>query len=127
MTQYYNIYLIFDDWREMGKSIYQTEKGVELSMGDFHSGTTFAGKIALDDEDAKEWMKALRAGFQPAFWVMQREPAASPHGSPCGASAPMIGEKGEGNEGTRLASDRIQRGEVPAGSASNPMPMCSTR
>jgi hypothetical protein len=87
MTQYYNIFLIFDDWREMGKSIYQTEKGVELSMGDFHSGTMFAGKIALGDEAAKEWTEALRAGFQPVFCVMQQpEPSASAPG----------GERGEG-------------------------------
>jgi hypothetical protein len=64
------IKLVFDDWREMGKSIYQTEAGVQLSMGLFHSGTSWPGTIELDTEDADELAAALAAGFQPVFWVL---------------------------------------------------------
>jgi len=67
------IYLVFDDWRERGKSIYVTEQGVELTMGEFHSGTTFPGSIALDGENEAELRQALRDGFQPVFWVLEAE------------------------------------------------------
>jgi hypothetical protein len=30
------IELIFDDWKKNDKSVYFTQKGVELSRGDFH-------------------------------------------------------------------------------------------
>jgi len=66
-----NIYLVVDDWRRHGKSVYSTEAGVQLSMGDFHSGTTFPGTIELDEEDAAELRRALRDGFQPVFWILE--------------------------------------------------------
>ena len=38
--------LVFDDWRvPSGKSIYQTEEGVELSMGLLHSGSKGAEAV----------------------------------------------------------------------------------
>ena len=45
---------IFYDWIKDGKSVYQTEKGITLSDGDLHSGSTFNGVIALWDRDTKE-------------------------------------------------------------------------
>ena len=61
------IKLVFDDWKEKGKSIYNTEKGIELSMGQFHSGTTFNGDITLDEEDEKELRRAIFNGYRPSF------------------------------------------------------------
>lgn len=63
------IKLIFDDWKLKGKSVYSTPAGAELSNGDFHSGTTFAGEIELTDEQTYELRLALMAGFRPCFWV----------------------------------------------------------
>lgn len=63
------IKLVFDDWKKNGKSIYSTQKGVDLSAGDFHSGTTFKGEIHLNPEQEKEFKKALKQGYQPAFWI----------------------------------------------------------
>lgn len=63
------IELVFLDWQKGGKSVYNTKKGVELSTGQFHSGTTFDGSIALDQEDAKELAGALKEGYHPCFWV----------------------------------------------------------
>jgi hypothetical protein len=64
------IKLIFDDWRFQGKSIYNTEVGLDLSSGDFHSGSTFKGEIELEPDQFDEFKTALEKGYQPAFWVM---------------------------------------------------------
>lgn len=61
----------FDDWKECGVSIYQTEKGVELSMNDFHSGTVFQGTILLDEEHSQALIGALREGYTPTFTVFE--------------------------------------------------------
>ena len=39
------IKLVFLDWEKDGKSIYNTPEGVELSFGQFHSGTMFDAEI----------------------------------------------------------------------------------
>ena len=61
--------LVFDDWKYRGKSIYATDAGIELSKGDFHSGTTFDGEIILDPEQEEEVSLAMIAGFSPSFQV----------------------------------------------------------
>jgi hypothetical protein len=71
MTRPVKIYLVLDDWRRQGKSVYSTEAGVQLSVGDFHSGTTFPGTIELDGANEVELRAALRDGFQPVFWVLE--------------------------------------------------------
>ncbi len=48
-----------------GQSIYNTEEGLRLRLGDFHSGSTFRGTIEVDDKD--ELRDALAGGFQPVF------------------------------------------------------------
>jgi len=63
------IKLVFDDWKLKGKSIYNTEVGVELSQNDFHSGTTFDGEIHLDLEEEVELTIALMAGYTPSFMM----------------------------------------------------------
>ena len=65
------IKLVFDDWQNQGKSIYCTPKGVELSENEFHSGSTWSGEIELTPDQEKELERAIKAGFQPAFWVTQ--------------------------------------------------------
>jgi hypothetical protein len=41
--------LVMEDWRQVGTphSIYNTEIGVALSLGDMHSGTTFEAVVEL--------------------------------------------------------------------------------
>ena len=63
------IKLVFLDWRKKGQSIYSTPEGIELSKGDFHSGSTFHGEIILEREEGEEFRKAILKGFQPCFWV----------------------------------------------------------
>jgi len=63
--------LVFDDWKKQGNSVYNTEKGVELSSGDFHGGTTFNGEIHLDGEQEEKLRVALMAGYTPSFIVME--------------------------------------------------------
>ena len=58
--------LIFNDWRKIGEaeSIYNTELGIELSLGDLHSGSTFEADVILTDEiesDLKEAIKNNKA------------------------------------------------------------------
>ena len=63
------IKLVFCDWRKCGKSIYNTEEGVFLSLGQFHSGTTFDGKIFLSSEDEKELRGSIKEGYEPIFTI----------------------------------------------------------
>jgi hypothetical protein len=62
------IRLVFYDWNN--KSVYNTEKGVELSAGDFHSGSTFEATIECpyDEEDLKQ---ALKEGYNPVFYIVE--------------------------------------------------------
>ena len=63
------IELVFEDWKVDGKSVYNTELGVNLSMGQFHSGTTFSGTIYLDEDDEKELSEAIKNGYSPIFRI----------------------------------------------------------
>lgn len=67
------IKLIFTDWRKWDKdkrcSIYNTEIGCELSMGEFHGGTTFDGEICLTPENEKELTEAIKQGYKPIFCI----------------------------------------------------------
>ena len=66
--------LVFDDWRNSEhESVYATEKGIELSSGCFHSGTTFEAEIQLDAEDAEELQAALDNGYRPVFRVIKED------------------------------------------------------
>lgn len=62
--------LVFFDWigKDM-KSVYNIPKGIHLSTGDFHSGSTFAGQILFDSEQEAELLKALDEGYRPVFWI----------------------------------------------------------
>lgn len=61
----------FDDWQRMGKSIYSTEEGIELSMGSLHSGTVFAGSIAFDDEELEDVRAAMASKAMPVFMLFE--------------------------------------------------------
>ena len=63
------IKLVFNDWQKDGGSIYNTEEGINLSMGDFHSGSTFDGEIIVNADQKLELEKAMEAGYQPTFWM----------------------------------------------------------
>ena len=66
------IKLVFSDWRDKNhKTIYNTEKGIDLSMGAFHNGTTFDADIELDEDSASELKQALDEGFNPVFYVIE--------------------------------------------------------
>jgi len=67
------INLVFEDWQKNGKSIYNTQKGIELSCGDFHSGSTFSGEIKLTDDQKRELETALASGHTPVFRVYVNE------------------------------------------------------
>ena len=66
--------LAFDDWKKNGISVYQTEKGVELSMNDFHGGTVFQGILLLDEEHSQALVEALKKGYTPTFTVFETAP-----------------------------------------------------
>lgn len=54
-----------------GKSLEGTEKGVELEMGDFHSGTVFNGELYLDTDNEMDLKQALRDGYHPVFEIAE--------------------------------------------------------
>jgi len=64
--------LVFEDWCKIGKwgSVYQTEEGVELSMGDFHSGTVFHADLIIDADADREIEEAHVKGYYPVFAVL---------------------------------------------------------
>ena len=47
------IKLIFYDWFRNGKSLANTTEGVNLSICDFHAGSTFDGDIELNEQQSK--------------------------------------------------------------------------
>ena len=54
------IKLVFDDWRNrQHQSVYATSAGIDLTLRDFHSGTTFEATIELDAESEAELIEAL--------------------------------------------------------------------
>ena len=61
--------LVLTDWQKDGVSVYSTVEGVRLSMGSFHSGTTFDGGIVVDADEKEELMQALADGYEPVFVV----------------------------------------------------------
>ncbi len=81
------VWVSFLDWTEKGTSIYCTEKGVDLSMGVFHSGSTFDAEIELEQDDAQELIEAMQNGYQPCWWMSlpinidQNSPPATSPGS----------------------------------------------
>ena len=79
-----SIELVFDDWRKkgFGHSVYDTEKGIELSSGSFHSGTTFTGTISLDDEEYEQFAQALGDGYRPVFMISRERKIAQNETSP---------------------------------------------
>lgn len=65
--------IVFDDWKhtETNKSVYQTELGLKLSIGNLHSGTTFDAVIYISDDDYEKICKAANDnGVRPYFYVL---------------------------------------------------------
>ena len=66
--------LVFTDWLDRdGKSVYSTDEGIELSSGNFHSGTTFPGMVELDGENTEHIVSAARGGYRPVFMMIVAE------------------------------------------------------
>lgn len=64
--------IVFEDWKdqETRRSIYNTKEGIELSMGDFHSGTTFDGTMEFSEGEVKELKRAIKDGYHPVFTIL---------------------------------------------------------
>lgn len=65
--------LVFQDWQRDGQSIYGTELGVELSLGDFHGGTVFDAEINLDADQKDDLRYAIENGAVPIFRLCVNE------------------------------------------------------
>ena len=63
--------LAFEDWQKNGESIYQTPLGIELSLGDLHSGTLFDAEIIIDLDIEREIMGAFaKYNAIPVFRIL---------------------------------------------------------
>lgn len=63
---------VLDDWRNRKfRSVYSTKRGIELSIGSLHSGSSFSGTIELDADDAECLADALQDGYHPVFYVVE--------------------------------------------------------
>jgi hypothetical protein len=61
--------VIFEDWKQEGRSIYDTNKGINLSMGSLHSGSTWEGEINFDPDTEKEMIN--KGGFRAIFEIVE--------------------------------------------------------
>jgi len=64
------IKLVFDGWQKDGEDISSSEKGFSLSLGPFHSGTTFDAEIKLEWWEEKEIIEAIKNGYTPTFYII---------------------------------------------------------
>ena len=64
------IKLVFDHWEHVGGKPVTGKERVNLSLGQFHSGTTFDGEIRLDVDDTEELEEALES-YVPVFLVVK--------------------------------------------------------
>lgn len=65
------IKLVFEDWRNKDhESIYRTEEGINLSLSNFHSGTTFDGEIIVDGYEQDFLRHAMEQGYRPVFYIL---------------------------------------------------------
>jgi hypothetical protein len=63
--------LVFAEWLDRDfKSVYYTPKGVDLSTGQFHSGTTFDALVDFGPDEQAEMKAALADGYIPAFHLI---------------------------------------------------------
>jgi hypothetical protein len=65
--------LILDDWRDkkdLTKSVYNTNTGVELTMSGFYHGSVFDGEIEVNEKSGKFLTHALKDGWSPVFIVL---------------------------------------------------------
>jgi hypothetical protein len=72
-----NCKLVLDDWRQVGKSesIYTTPIGVECTMGDLHSGTTFEAVVKLPPSVLAEIERLWREhGAYPVVRLIPTQP-----------------------------------------------------
>ena len=67
------IQLVFHTWlgRDSKPVTYYKE---ELSVGNFHAGSTFDAKIDLDLDAADDLRAALAEGYKPVFYAMAVDP-----------------------------------------------------
>jgi len=64
------VYFVFDNWVDGNlKSMNNTEKGVELSAGMLHGGSTFLGEIYLPHTEEEAMRQALAEGYHPSFTI----------------------------------------------------------
>lgn len=76
--------LIFHRWEDAGRNISRTEQGVELSMGDLHSGTCFEIEVDLGEENKEMLLQALELGYVGVFRLHLLEDETGPlDGSAC--------------------------------------------
>ena len=60
------IKLVFDDWQDKQcKSVYSTK--YELTLGNFHSGSTWHGEIDIEESDLREIKRSISEGNRAIF------------------------------------------------------------
>jgi len=66
------ISLVVRDWRKesSGVSMTNTEKGIELTMGQLHGGSAFKGWVELDEDDWQHMVSALGDGYVVMFYAV---------------------------------------------------------
>ena len=65
------IKLVFHDViNTFSESEYRSEIGLELTSGDFHSGSTFRAEIELTSEQQEQLEDFFKEGLNPVFYVI---------------------------------------------------------
>lgn len=58
---------VFVSWQKHGKSVYDSDEGQQLFVGDLRRGIEFVGTIELDDEEVQRIQEAAKKGIRPVF------------------------------------------------------------
>ena len=62
--------LVFSHWERRGMALDRTEEAIELSMGNFHGGSTFSGSIDLEEDDRLDLIDAAKIEADAVFSVV---------------------------------------------------------
>ena len=58
---------VLTDLEKDGKSVYNSPKGLAISLGSLHSGTTFTGLLSLSKEEMQDIETAIENDIHPVF------------------------------------------------------------
>ncbi len=63
------VWLVFEDWKRKGKSVYEKPEGEGLTLGPFHHSTSWRAELEMEEGVAEDLKEAIKNGFTPVFAI----------------------------------------------------------